>query len=86
VGETFYCNYDDLIANYGEEKTTYKVETEDEFSTRIAEQKKSWYEAWPTGIRYDVYILDGGAWDRPTSKGKVSSLKAALEIAKKLYS
>ena len=78
--------YDDLVARYGEEKTTYKVETEDEFNARIAEQKKSWYDAWTTGIRYDVYILDGGAWDRPTAKGKVSSLKEALEIAKKLYS
>ncbi len=77
--------YDDLVARYGEEKTTYKVETEDEFNARIAEQKKSWYDAWTTGIRYDVYILDGGAWDRPTAKGKVGSLEEALEIGKKLY-
>ena len=76
--------YDDLIARYGEEKTTYKVETEDEFNARIAEQKKSWYEAWTTGIRYDVYILDGGTWDRPTGKGKVGSLEEALKIAKDL--
>ena len=33
---------------------------------------------------FDVYILDGGAWDRPTSKGKVGSLEEALEIAKDL--
>ena len=76
--------YDELIAHYGEEKTTYKVETEDEFNARIAEQKKSWYEAWTTGIRYDVYILDGGTWDRPTGKGKVGSLEEALKIAKDL--
>jgi hypothetical protein len=78
--------YNELIAHYGEEKTTYKVETEDEFNARIAEQKKSWYEAWTTGMRYDVYILDGGAWDRPTAKGKVGSLEEALEIAKDLLS
>ncbi len=78
--------YDDLIAHYGEEKTTYKVETEDEFNARIAEQKKSWFDAWTTGIRYDVYILDGGAWDRPTSKAKVGSLEEALKIAKDLLS
>ena len=78
--------YDDLIVHYGEEKTTFKVETEDEFNTRVAEQKKNWFDAWTTGIRYDVYILDGGAWDRPTGKGKVGSLEEALEIAKDLLS
>ena len=76
--------YDELIAHYGEEKTTYKVETEDEFNARIAEQKKSWFDAWSSGIRYDVYILDGGAWDRPTSKAKVGSLEEALKIAKNI--
>ena len=59
-------------------------ETEDEYNERVAKQKKSWFGAWPTGIRFDVYILDGGAWDRPTSKGKVGSLEEALEIAKDL--
>ena len=78
--------YDDLIAHYGEEKTTYKVETEDEFNSRVEKQKKSWFDAWPSGIRYDVYILDGGAWDRPTNKAKVASLEEALEIAKDLLS
>lgn len=76
--------YDELIAHYGEEKTTYKVETEDEFNARIAEQKKSWFDAWSSGIRYDVYILDSGAWDRPTSKAKVGSLEEALKIAKNI--
>jgi len=74
--------YDDLIANYGEEKTTYKVETEDEFNARVEKQKKSWFDAWPSGIRYDVYILDGGAWDRPSAKDKVGSLEEALTIVK----
>lgn len=37
--------YDDLIVHHGEEKTTYKVETEDEFNSRISEQKKSWFDA-----------------------------------------
>ena len=78
--------YDDLIAHYGEEKTTYKVDTENEFNARVEKQMKSWFDAWPSGIRYDVYILDGGAWDRPTSKAKVDSLEEALEIAKDLLS
>lgn len=33
--------YYDLVARYGEEKTTYKVETEDEFNARVKKQKKS---------------------------------------------
>ena len=61
-------------------------ETEDEYNERVEKQKKNWYSHWPTGIRYDVYILDGGAWDRPTAKGKVGSLEEALEIAKNLLS
>lgn len=59
-------------------------ETEDEYNERVAKQKKSWHSHWPKGIRYDVYILDGGAWDRPTPKGKVGSLEEALEIVKDL--
>lgn len=76
--------YDELISQYAEDKTTYKIETEDEFNARIKEQKEIWYGDWKTGIRYDVYTLDGGAWDRPTSKAKVKNLQEALEIAKKL--
>ena len=59
-------------------------ETEYEYNERVAKQKKSWHSHWPKGIRYDVYILDGGAWDRPTPKGKVGSLEEALEIVKDL--
>ena len=62
----------------------YYCKIRDEYNERVAKQKKSWFGAWPTGIRFDVYILDGGAWDRPTSKGKVGSLEEALEIAKDL--
>lgn len=37
---------------------------------------------WPEGIRFDVYVLDGGVWDRPTSRGWFSTLEAALRFVK----
>lgn len=40
-----------------------------------------WFAAWPTGTRYDVRCLDGGAWDRPTCLGMFGSLDAALSCA-----
>lgn len=41
--------------------------------------RKSWMEAWPTGTRYDVRCLDGGAWDRPTCWGMFRSIEQAIE-------
>ena len=60
-----------------------KLETEEEFYRRIEESKKSWFKHWgDDGIRYDVRILDGGAWDRTTNKGSYETLEEALEVAK----
>jgi len=36
---------------------------------------------WAEGRRYDVCVLDGGAWDRPTAKGAFATLDEALELA-----
>jgi len=41
-----------------------------------------WLEGWPSGIRYDVRCLDGGAWDRSTSWGSFATLEQALICAK----
>lgn len=41
-------------------------------------------EAWPGGVRYDVYCLDGGAWDRPTARGWFGTLEEALRFALEL--
>lgn len=40
-----------------------------------------WREYWPSGVRYDVRCLDGGAWDRPTCWGGFATLEEALECA-----
>lgn len=43
--------------------------------------RAEWFKAWPSGWRYDVHCLDGGAWDRPTSWGCFATLAEALECA-----
>ena len=42
-------------------------------------QEKQWLSRWPSGSRFDVWILDGGAWDRPTNRGQFDSLDEAVE-------
>jgi hypothetical protein len=34
---------------------------------------------WPSGIRYDVYCLDGGAWDRPTAWDSFGTIEEAIK-------
>jgi hypothetical protein len=41
---------------------------------------------WPNGIRYDVYILNGGAHDRPTRKGSFKTEEEAIKQANKILS
>lgn len=43
--------------------------------------RPNWLEAWPTGTRYTVRCLDGGAWDRSTNWGSYGTLEAALAVA-----
>ncbi len=43
-----------------------------------AESRAQWLAAWPSGIRYEVRCLDGGAWDRSTSWGMFATLDEAL--------
>ena len=86
-GEDNYKEYCERMA-YTQDKDyngDYTLETEEEFNTRRAENFKKWCEHWSEdGIRYDVRILDGGAWDRTTNKGSYKTLEEALEVAKEL--
>jgi hypothetical protein len=43
--------------------------------------RSSAHEAWPEGVRFAVYCLDGGAWDRPTARGWFGTLEEALRCA-----
>jgi len=83
-GEDNYQKYCERMAYTQEE---YKLDTEEEFNTRRAKDLKSWCEHWvDDGIRYDVRILDGGAWDRTTNKGSYKTIEEAMEVAKELMS
>jgi len=64
----------------------YDIESEEDYNKRKAEYKESWFKSWPTGIRYDVRILDGGAWDRTTWKGSFNNLEEAISLCKELMS
>ncbi len=59
-----------------------------------AKGRQEWLKAWPSGVRYDVRCLDGGAWDRSTNWGVFATLEEALNciisahlqsISKKLW-
>ena len=42
------------------------------------------HEAFASGIRYSVWCLDGGSWDRPTSYGHYHDIDSAIIRAKEL--
>lgn len=46
-----------------------------------AEGRAKWLVAWPSGTRFDVRCLDGGAWDRSTYWGAFGTLVEALRCA-----
>jgi len=48
---------------------------------RWAANREKWLAAWPSGTRYDVRCLDGGAWDRPTCWGMFATLDEAIACA-----
>lgn len=65
---------EDLDAQYAGRTDDYA----DEARSSWIEGRKTWMNAWPTGTRYDVRCLDGGAWDRPTCWGMFPSLEEAI--------
>jgi len=81
--EFFNVGYEQYVQNsktYGDGD----IITLEEFNKDLEDRRESWNKHWKTGTRYDIYILDGGARDRPTSKGKVGSLDEAIEIVRQL--
>jgi hypothetical protein len=50
----------------------------DPTSEGAEEWRAHWLSAWPTGVRYDVRCLDGGAWDRSTNRGSFATLELAV--------
>ena len=56
--------------------------TRAEWDAKQDAQHAGWLKHFPSGVRYDVRCLDGGAWDRPTGWGMVGTLEEAIHIAK----
>jgi hypothetical protein len=52
--------------------STEQVEAE------LPKRKAEWFKSWPSGVRFEVRCLDGGAWDRSTSWGMVACLEDAV--------
>ncbi|ODS23595.1 hypothetical protein AB835_08260 [Candidatus Endobugula sertula] len=79
-----YSDYVERMSDPKVKDLISKVDTEEEFCKRMDDDKKSWFEHWPTGTRYEVRCLDGGAWDRSSSKGMFSSLELAIFVCNKI--
>ena len=71
--------YQEFVHRVSEPDPKYPLESESEFNERNRQSKASWLEAWPTGVRYEVRCLTGGAWDRSSSQGMFASLDEAIE-------
>lgn len=78
-----------IVIDTVEEHDAYANDRTDEYADEgrdlwfgSGEGRKKWMEAYPSGARYDVRCLDGGAWDRSTCKGSFDSLELAVGYAK----
>ncbi|MDP2832333.1 MAG: hypothetical protein Q8Q28_03370 [Pseudomonadota bacterium] len=69
----FIVTYSDAVSHY--------AQCSEEEKERM---RRQWFDAWPSGTRYDVRCLDGGAWERSTSWGAFATLEAAVACAKSL--
>jgi len=61
---------------------TFEPGTRAEWDAKQDAEHAGWLKHFPSGVRYDVRCLDGGAWDRPTGWGMVGTLEEAIHIAK----
>ncbi|MGZ4957306.1 MAG: hypothetical protein ACXV8Q_19585 [Methylobacter sp.] len=74
-------SYEEFIERMGEVRN-WKNPSREEWEQQSEQRRKSWFEAWPTGTRYDTRCLDGGAWDRSTWWGSFANIDEALACAK----
>jgi len=74
-------SYEEFFQRMKEFDKDYAVESEKEWNERIASNKDRWFKAWPSGVRYEVRCLNGGAWDRSSSIAMVATLEEAITVA-----
>jgi hypothetical protein len=79
-GDNSYDEYVARMKSYGDEPGRSRAEWEADKATH----RQNWFVWFPSGIRYEVRRLDGGAWDRATSHGIFSTLDEALACAQAL--
>ena len=51
------------------------IKTQKEFEEQNTKSRQEWLGFYPSGIRYDVRCLNGGAWDRSTNWGSYKTLE-----------
>ena len=78
--EEFYYRLKD-DASMKEYLLKYNKET---WNKQLEEDRKSWFKKYPTGFKYTVRCLDGGAWDRSTKYGDYASFEEAMDAAKNI--
>lgn len=74
-----YTDYKSRMENIVDE-----IDSEEVYNQKQEENRRKWFDAFPTGIRYNVRCLDGGAWDRSTNHGDYGSLEEAEAKAREL--
>lgn len=75
-------NYNDFktrLKSYGLARLT--IQPREEWEKDRENWKLDWYKAYPSGMRFEVRCLDGGAWDRATSWGFFRTLEEAMQCA-----
>jgi hypothetical protein len=75
-------SYEAFIERMGE-ICNWTPPSREQWEQEAKDREARWFEAWPTGTRYDVCCLDGGAWDRSTTWGQFATLDEAIVCAKK---
>lgn len=87
VTSTFDDQVDPDYETYVEQVSIWKntkIKDRKTWETEREEHRKNWYGFFPSGTRYWVKCLDGGAWDRPTEYEAFGSLAEAVDYAKDL--
>lgn len=88
VTSTFDDQVDSDYETYVEQVSVWgntKIKDRKTWETEREERRKNWYGAFPSGTRYWVQCLDGGAWDRPTEYEVFGSLDEAMDYARALF-
>lgn len=76
-GDKTFDEYVARMRSYGDDPGRSR----EEWDADKAKHRENWFVWFPSGIRYEVRCLDGGAWDRPTCWGVFSTLADAERCA-----